>query len=118
MLNANYLISDDTNYLISDYVNHLISDSINCLISDYINHLISDSINCLIAVAGHSDDYIPVNPLICLFVRCLDWRCLGRMRCLLSYAQFGSDLDGATQYLLNRGEQLTEALNHAQYNPK
>ena len=34
-----------------------------------------------------------------------------------AFAQFGSDLDAATQYLLNRGARLTEALKQGQYEP-
>jgi F0F1-type ATP synthase alpha subunit len=35
----------------------------------------------------------------------------------LQLAQFGSDLDAATQYLLNRGARLTEVLKQGQYSP-
>ena len=34
-----------------------------------------------------------------------------------AFAQFGSDLDAATQQLLNRGVRLTELLKHGQYVP-
>merc|ERR1712060_550038 len=34
-----------------------------------------------------------------------------------AFAQFGSDLDAATQYLLNRGARLTELLKQNQYVP-
>jgi F-type H+-transporting ATPase subunit alpha len=34
-----------------------------------------------------------------------------------AFAQFGSDLDEATQHLLNRGRHLTELLKQPQYSP-
>jgi len=34
-----------------------------------------------------------------------------------AFAQFGSDLDAATQQVLNRGEKLTEVLKQKQYVP-
>ena len=34
-----------------------------------------------------------------------------------AFAQFGSDLDAATQRLLNRGARLTELLKQGQYSP-
>ena len=34
-----------------------------------------------------------------------------------AFAQFGSDLDAATQYLLNRGARLTEMLKQGQFQP-
>ncbi len=34
-----------------------------------------------------------------------------------AFAQFGSDLDVATQYLLNRGARLMEVLKQPQYSP-
>ena len=34
-----------------------------------------------------------------------------------AFAQFGSDLDEATQYLLNRGARLTEILKQGQFQP-
>jgi len=42
---------------------------------------------------------------------------LAQYREVAAFAQFGSDLDAATQYLLNRGERLTEMLNQGQYQP-
>jgi len=36
---------------------------------------------------------------------------------MAAFAQFGSDLDVATQRLLNRGERLTELLKQPQYQP-
>ena len=36
---------------------------------------------------------------------------------MAAFAQFGSDLDAATQALLNRGARLTEVLKQAQYAP-
>jgi F-type H+-transporting ATPase subunit alpha len=36
---------------------------------------------------------------------------------MASFAQFGSDLDAATQRLLNRGARLTELLKQPQYSP-
>lgn len=42
---------------------------------------------------------------------------LAQYREVAAFAQFGSDLDGATQYLLNRGARLTEVLKQAQYEP-
>jgi F0F1-type ATP synthase alpha subunit len=35
---------------------------------------------------------------------------LAQYREVAAFAQFGSDLDAATQHLLNRGEKLTELL--------
>jgi F-type H+-transporting ATPase subunit alpha len=35
----------------------------------------------------------------------------------LHFAQFGSDLDAATQQLLNRGARLTELMKQPQYSP-
>ena len=40
-----------------------------------------------------------------------------RYREVAAFAQFGSDLDAATQYLLNRGARLTEVLKQGQYVP-
>ena len=34
-----------------------------------------------------------------------------------AFAEFGSDLDAATQYLLNRGARLTEMLKQPQFTP-
>jgi len=34
-----------------------------------------------------------------------------------AFAQFGSDLDAVTQYLLNRGARLTKVLKQPQYSP-
>ena len=42
---------------------------------------------------------------------------LAQYREVAAFAQFGSDLDAATQYLLNRGARLTEALKQGQYSP-
>lgn len=42
---------------------------------------------------------------------------LAMFREMESFAQFGSDLDEATQHLLNRGKHLTELLKQAQYKP-
>ena len=36
---------------------------------------------------------------------------------MAAFAQFGSDLDAATQKLLNRGARLTELLKQAQFSP-
>ena len=40
---------------------------------------------------------------------------LAQYREVAAFAQFGSDLDQATQNLLNRGVRLTELLKQAQY---
>merc|ERR1712178_484226 len=42
---------------------------------------------------------------------------LAQYREVAAFAQFGSDLDAATQYLLNRGARLTEILKQDQYVP-
>jgi proton translocating ATP synthase F1 alpha subunit len=42
---------------------------------------------------------------------------LAQYREVAAFAQFGSDLDAATQYLLNRGARLTEVLKQGQYSP-
>ena len=42
---------------------------------------------------------------------------LAQYREVAAFAQFGSDLDQATQFLLNRGARLTELLKQTQYNP-
>ncbi|MGZ8350271.1 MAG: F0F1 ATP synthase subunit alpha, partial [Allosphingosinicella sp.] len=42
---------------------------------------------------------------------------LAQYREMAAFAQFGSDLDPATQRLLNRGARLTELLKQPQYNP-
>ena len=42
---------------------------------------------------------------------------LAQYREIASFAQFGSDLDDATQQLLNRGKHLTELLKQSQYAP-
>jgi proton translocating ATP synthase F1 alpha subunit len=42
---------------------------------------------------------------------------LAQYREVAAFAQFGSDLDAATQYLLNRGARLTEMLKQPQYQP-
>src|ERR671921_657979 len=43
---------------------------------------------------------------------------LAQYREMAAFAQFGSDLDAATQRLLNRGERLTELLKQPQYAPQ
>jgi proton translocating ATP synthase F1 alpha subunit len=42
---------------------------------------------------------------------------LAQYREVAAFAQFGSDLDQATQYLLNRGARLTEILKQSQFQP-
>lgn len=42
---------------------------------------------------------------------------LAQYREFAAFAQFGSDLDDATRYLLDHGERLTELLKQGQYNP-
>ncbi len=42
---------------------------------------------------------------------------LAQYREMAAFAQFGSDLDAATQRLLNRGSRLTELMKQAQYRP-
>jgi F-type H+-transporting ATPase subunit alpha len=42
---------------------------------------------------------------------------LAQYREMAAFAQFGSDLDAATQSLLNRGARLTELLKQAQFSP-
>jgi F-type H+-transporting ATPase subunit alpha len=42
---------------------------------------------------------------------------LAQYREMAAFAQFGSDLDAATQRLLNRGSRLTELLKQPQYSP-
>jgi F-type H+-transporting ATPase subunit alpha len=42
---------------------------------------------------------------------------LAQYREMAAFAQFGSDLDAATQRLLNRGARLTELLKQSQYSP-
>ncbi|MBK0400679.1 F0F1 ATP synthase subunit alpha [Limibaculum sp. M0105] len=42
---------------------------------------------------------------------------LAQYREMAAFAQFGSDLDAATQKLLNRGARLTELLKQSQYSP-
>ena len=42
---------------------------------------------------------------------------LAQYREMAAFAQFGSDLDAATQRLLNRGERLTELMKQSQYSP-
>lgn len=42
---------------------------------------------------------------------------LAQYREVAAFAQFGSDLDAATQYLLNRGARLTEMLKQGQFEP-
>jgi len=42
---------------------------------------------------------------------------LAQYREVAAFAQFGSDLDASTRYLLNRGARLTELLKQGQYSP-
>jgi len=42
---------------------------------------------------------------------------LAQYREVASFAQFGSDLDAATEILLRRGKVLTQLLKQAQYDP-
>ena len=42
---------------------------------------------------------------------------LAQYREMAAFAQFGSDLDAATQSLLNRGARLTELMKQPQYSP-
>src|SRR5439155_10026275 len=42
---------------------------------------------------------------------------MAQYRALEAFAQFGSDLDKATQAQLNRGQRLTEVLKQDQYTP-
>jgi len=42
---------------------------------------------------------------------------LAQYRDVAAFAQFGSDLDASTKYLLNRGQRLTELLKQGQYSP-
>ncbi len=42
---------------------------------------------------------------------------LAQYREMAAFAQFGSDLDAATQALLNRGARLTEVMKQSQYSP-
>lgn len=42
---------------------------------------------------------------------------LAQYREMAAFAQFGSDLDASTQFLLNRGARLTELLKQPQYSP-
>ena len=42
---------------------------------------------------------------------------LAQYREVAAFAQFGSDLDASTQFLLNRGARLTELLKQNQYKP-
>ncbi|KCV72927.1 ATP synthase subunit alpha, mitochondrial, variant [Fonticula alba] len=42
---------------------------------------------------------------------------LAQYREVAAFAQFGSDLDATTQFLLNRGSRLTELLKQGQYTP-
>ena len=42
---------------------------------------------------------------------------LARYREMAAFAQLGSDLDAATQQLLNRGARLTELMKQPQYSP-
>jgi len=43
---------------------------------------------------------------------------LAQYREMAAFAQFGSDLDAATQKLLSRGERLTELLKQPQFSPQ
>ena len=43
---------------------------------------------------------------------------LAQYREVAAFAQFGSDLDASTQFLLNRGARLTELLKQSQYSPQ
>jgi len=43
---------------------------------------------------------------------------LAQYREVAAFAQFGSDLDASTQFLLNRGARLTELLKQPQYQPQ
>ncbi len=42
---------------------------------------------------------------------------LAQYREVAAFAQFGSDLDASTQFILNRGARLTELLKQSQYDP-
>lgn len=42
---------------------------------------------------------------------------LAQYREVAAFAQFGSDLDAATQYVLSRGARLTEMLKQPQFKP-
>jgi len=42
---------------------------------------------------------------------------LAQFREVAAFAQFGSDLDAATQYVLERGARLTEILKQGQFKP-
>ncbi|MEL7521807.1 MAG: F0F1 ATP synthase subunit alpha, partial [Cyanobacteria bacterium J06553_1] len=42
---------------------------------------------------------------------------LAQYRELAAFAKFGSDLDAATQAILNRGDRLTELMKQDQYSP-
>ena len=42
---------------------------------------------------------------------------LAQFRELAAFAQFGSDLDAATQAKLNRGARIVQIFNQKQYNP-
>ena len=42
---------------------------------------------------------------------------LAQYREVAAFAQFGSDLDAATQQLLSRGVRLSELLKQGQYSP-
>jgi F-type H+-transporting ATPase subunit alpha len=42
---------------------------------------------------------------------------LAQYREMAAFAQFGSDLDAATQQMLNRGARLTELMKQPQYSP-
>lgn len=42
---------------------------------------------------------------------------LAQYRDVAAFAQFGSDLDASTRFILNRGARLTELLKQGQYQP-
>ena len=42
---------------------------------------------------------------------------LAQYRDVAAFAQFGSDLDASTRFLLNRGSRLTELLKQKQFSP-
>ncbi|KAJ1683615.1 hypothetical protein LUZ63_021164 [Rhynchospora breviuscula] len=67
--------------------------------------------------AGDVSAYIPTN-LKTMKQVCGSLKLeLAQYREVAAFAQFGSDLDAATQALLNRGARLTEVLKQPQYEP-